>query len=99
MPRAIMILTPEGKMAQYYYGVEYAPKDLRLRMVEAGQGKIGNVVDQVAAVLLSLRSRSREIQRRRFCGCFGWAEWPPCCFSGTFIFDDSPWNGAGRRKE
>ena len=27
---AIMVLTPDGKIAQYYYGVEYAPKDLRL---------------------------------------------------------------------
>jgi protein SCO1 len=44
---AIMILTPEGKIAQYYYGVEYPPKDLRLGLVEAGQGKIGNVVDQL----------------------------------------------------
>jgi protein SCO1 len=44
---AIMILTPEGKIAQYYYGVEYPPKDLRLGLVEAGQGRIGNVVDQL----------------------------------------------------
>jgi protein SCO1 len=44
---AIMIVTPEGKIAQYYYGVEYAPKDLRLGLVEAGKGKIGNVVDQL----------------------------------------------------
>ena len=44
---AIMILTPEGKIAQYYYGVEYPPKDLRLGLVQAGNGKIGNVVDQL----------------------------------------------------
>jgi protein SCO1/2 len=44
---AIMVLTPEGKIAQYYFGVEYAPKDLRLGLVEASQGKIGNVVDEV----------------------------------------------------
>jgi len=42
---AIMILTPEGKIAQYYYGVEYPPKDLRLGLVQASQNKIGNVVD------------------------------------------------------
>jgi protein SCO1/2 len=42
---AILILTPEGKIAQYYYGIEYPPKDLRLGLVEAGAGKIGNVVD------------------------------------------------------
>jgi len=44
---AIMVLTPEGKIAQYYYGVEFAPKDLRLGLVQASEGKIGNVVDQV----------------------------------------------------
>ncbi|GAC1507318.1 MAG: SCO family protein [Terriglobales bacterium] len=44
---AIMVLTPEGKIAQYYYGVEYAPKDLRLGLIQASQNKIGTVVDQV----------------------------------------------------
>lgn len=44
---AIMILTPQGKIAQYYYGIEYPPKDLRLGLVEAGQGEIGSVVDQL----------------------------------------------------
>ncbi len=44
---AIMILTPQGKIAQYYFGVEYAPKDLRLGLVEASSGKIGTVVDEV----------------------------------------------------
>jgi protein SCO1 len=44
---AIMILTPEGKIAQYYYGVEYAPKDLRLGLIQASSNKIGNVVDEV----------------------------------------------------
>jgi protein SCO1/2 len=44
---AIMILTPQGKIAQYYYGVEYAPKDLRLGLIQASQNKIGTVVDEV----------------------------------------------------
>ena len=44
---AIMVLTPEGKIAQYYYGVEYAPKDLRLGLIQASENKIGTVVDQV----------------------------------------------------
>jgi protein SCO1/2 len=44
---AIMVLTPEGRIAQYYYGVEYAPKDLRLGLIQASQNKIGNLVDQV----------------------------------------------------
>ena len=44
---AIMIVTPTGKLAQYYYGVEYSPKDVRLGLIEASHNKIGNVVDQV----------------------------------------------------
>lgn len=44
---AVMLLTPEGKLAQYYYGIEYSPKDMRLGMIEASNEKIGNVVDQV----------------------------------------------------
>jgi protein SCO1/2 len=44
---AIMVLTPKGKIAQYYYGVEYAPKDLRLGLVQASHEKIGTVVDEV----------------------------------------------------
>jgi|SRR5579863_3384639 len=44
---AIMVLTPEGRIAQYYYGVEFAPKDLRLGLVQASQNKIGTVVDEV----------------------------------------------------
>jgi len=42
---AIMVLTPQGKIAQYYYGIDYPPKDLRLALVAASQNKIGNVVD------------------------------------------------------
>jgi len=44
---AIMVLTPGGRIAQYYYGVEFAPKDLRLGLVQASQNKIGSVVDEV----------------------------------------------------
>lgn len=43
----IMILTPDGKMSQYFYGVEYSPKDIRLALVEASHGKVGTVVDQL----------------------------------------------------
>ena len=44
---AIMIVTPQGKIAQYYYGVEFSPKDVRLGLIEASRNKIGNLVDQV----------------------------------------------------
>lgn len=43
----IMMLTPEGKISRYFYGVQYPERDLRLGLVEASQGKIGSPVDQV----------------------------------------------------
>ena len=44
---AIMMVTPQGKLAQYFYGVDFAPKDLRLGIVQASNEKIGNLVDQM----------------------------------------------------
>ena len=41
------MVTPRGRIAQYYYGVEFSPKDIRLGLIEASRGNIGNVVDQV----------------------------------------------------
>ncbi len=43
----VMVLTPDGKLSKYFYGIEYAPRDLRLGLVEASAGRIGNPVDQV----------------------------------------------------
>lgn len=45
-PSAIVVLTNEGRIAQYFYGIEYEPKDLRLGLVEASQDKIGTIVDR-----------------------------------------------------
>src|SRR5580698_9512307 len=44
---AIMLLTPEGKISRYFYGIQYPSRDLRLGLVEASEGKIGTPVDQV----------------------------------------------------
>ncbi len=43
----IMIATPDGKLSHYFYGVMYSPRDVRLALVEASSGKIGNPVDQL----------------------------------------------------
>jgi protein SCO1 len=43
----VVVLTPDGQIARYLFGVEYAPRDLRLSLVEASQGKLGSVVDQL----------------------------------------------------
>jgi protein SCO1 len=44
---AIEVVTPEGRMAQYYLGVEYSPRDLRLGLVEASHNTIGSPVDNI----------------------------------------------------
>jgi protein SCO1/2 len=43
----IMVLTPDGHLARYFYGIQYPSGNLRLGLVEASQGKIGSPVDQV----------------------------------------------------
>jgi protein SCO1/2 len=43
----IMILTPEGKIARYFYGIEYKARDFRLGVVEASNNKIGSPADEL----------------------------------------------------
>jgi protein SCO1/2 len=43
----IMIVTPQGKLARYFYGIAYAPRELRLGLVEAAANHIGSPIDQL----------------------------------------------------
>ena len=43
----IFILTPQGEIARVLYGIDYTPRDIRLALVEAGDGTIGNAIDQL----------------------------------------------------
>ena len=43
----IMLLTPEGQIARYLYGVNYEPKDLKLGLVESSHNRIGSPADQI----------------------------------------------------
>src|SRR5262245_29073592 len=43
----LMILTPQGRISRYLYGVEFSPRDLRLALVEAAANQIGSPVDQL----------------------------------------------------
>jgi protein SCO1/2 len=49
----LVVLTPDGKVSRYLLGVAYNPRDLRLALVEASEGKIGSPVDQVLLYCLS----------------------------------------------
>jgi protein SCO1 len=43
----ILVATPDGRLSRYFYGVEYSPKELRMALVESGQGHIGSIIDEV----------------------------------------------------
>ena len=46
-PSGIMVLTPTGKISKYFYGINYAPLDLRLALLDAGQEKNGTLADAI----------------------------------------------------
>jgi protein SCO1/2 len=43
----IVLLTPSGEISRYFFGVDYPSRDLRLGLVEASEGRIGSLIDQV----------------------------------------------------
>jgi len=43
----IVICTPEGRVARYLYGVDFAPRDMRLSLLEASENKVGSLSDQI----------------------------------------------------
>ena len=46
-PAAISVLSPEGKISRYLYGIQFLEKDLKLSLLEAGEGKIGSTLDKI----------------------------------------------------
>ena len=57
----IFVATPEGRLARYFYGIEYPPRDVRLGLIEAADNKIGSKVDQLLLYLFSLRSGNGQV--------------------------------------
>jgi len=43
----VMLLTPDGKVSRYFYGIEYSPRDLRMGIIDASQGKVGSPVEKI----------------------------------------------------
>jgi protein SCO1/2 len=82
---AIMVLTPQGRISRYFYGVDFPPKDLRMGLVEASQGKIGNAVD---AVLLYCYHYDPEIGKygAMVANILRLAAAATILFMGTFLF-------------
>jgi protein SCO1 len=43
----MMVLTPDGKISRYLFGIDFAPRDVRLALIESAEGRIGNLTDQI----------------------------------------------------
>ncbi len=43
----MMVLTPGGRISRYLFGIDFAPRDVRLALIESAEGKIGNLADQI----------------------------------------------------
>ena len=46
-PSTMILITPQGKVARYFPGIEYPPRDVRLALIEASQNQIGSLADRV----------------------------------------------------
>ena len=46
-PTGVIVLTPDGRLARYLFGIEYGPRDLRYAIVDASNGKVGSAVDSL----------------------------------------------------
>lgn len=46
-PAAAYVITEDGRISRYLYGIEYKPRDLKLALMEASEGKIGSTIDRI----------------------------------------------------
>jgi len=59
---AIFVLTPDGKVSRYLYGIEFPPKDFRLSLVEAAGGRVGTSFDKLLLTCYRYDPASRKYQ-------------------------------------
>ncbi len=46
-PSAVFVLTEDGRLSRYLYGIAFQPRDVRLALLEAAEGKIGTTIDKL----------------------------------------------------
>lgn len=44
---AVMVVTPQGKLSRYFYGIDYSPNDIKLGVMDSAENRVGNVADQL----------------------------------------------------
>jgi protein SCO1/2 len=59
---SIFVLTPDGKVSRYLYGIEYPPKDFRLALVEAADGRVGTSFDRLLLTCYRYDPASRRYE-------------------------------------
>jgi protein SCO1/2 len=60
-----MVVTPEGKLSRYLYGIDYSPKDLKFALMDSAQSKIGNPASSFIFIVF-ITIRRPEIRSWRF---------------------------------
>ena len=61
-PSGIMVVTPDGRLSHYFYGIEYGPRDLRLALIDAADRQDRQPGGPAAAGLFPLRPEERQVQ-------------------------------------
>jgi protein SCO1 len=84
-PAGIVVATPQGRIARYYFGISYPARDLRLGLIEAAAGKIGSPMDQILLMCFHYDPRTGRYNVAvmnviRLLGCLTLAS------LGTFLF-------------
>ena len=46
-PSGIVVATSEGKVSRYFFGIEYAPRDVKFALIESSAGRVGSAIDQL----------------------------------------------------
>lgn len=61
-PASVMVLTPDGRVSRYLYGVDFPPRDLRFAALEAGGGRVGTSFDRVILKCFRFDSNSKRYE-------------------------------------
>ena len=59
---AIFVLSPDGKISRYLYGIDFPTRDMRMALVEAGQGKVGTALDRVLLTCFKYDPATRRFE-------------------------------------
>jgi protein SCO1/2 len=59
---AIFVLSPDGKISRYLYGIDFPTRDMRMALVEAGKGKVGTALDRVLLTCFKYDSTTRRFE-------------------------------------